>query len=247
MVSKVVIIGASSGVGRALANRCAAVGSDLVLVARSERDVSNLCSDLRLKYGIQCYGRNFDVENTDLNFSELFESCMNFLGYVDTLLLPAGYVDSEDTPLADWRIVRKVSHVNYLGIVKAAQPFIEHFIKRGKGQIVGFSSIAAIAPRGKNTIYASAKIALESYFKGLRHYLLDKGVIIKIYALGYVDTSMSYGQKIILPACSAEKVAEHVVSNLDSDFYKIYYPRYWALVAWVLRHLPLFVYNRLKF
>ncbi|MGZ8842797.1 MAG: SDR family NAD(P)-dependent oxidoreductase, partial [Pyrinomonadaceae bacterium] len=72
-------------------------------------------------------------------------------------------------------------------------------------------------------------------------------VLVQGYALGYVDTAMAYGKKLLLPAVSAEAVANEVVRNLSRDIGIKYYPGYWWLITRALRLLPWFVYKRLRF
>jgi NAD(P)-dependent dehydrogenase (short-subunit alcohol dehydrogenase family) len=77
--------------------------------------------------------------------------------------------------------------------------FVERFEHRGSGTIVLFSSIAA-APRGRNVVYGAAKAALEHYGRSLQHRLAGGPVRVQVYALGYVDTAMSAGQRSCSPA-----------------------------------------------
>lgn len=246
-MSNAVIIGASSGVGRALAYRLAENCVDLVLVARNSRDIENLSKDLRLKYGIKCCAKTFNIADENSNVEDLFEYCLAFLKDINIVMFPVGYVDSEDAPIADYEIVNYTVKVNFLGIVRTAICFARYFEQKRCGQIITFSSISAKAPRSRSIAYSAAKNALETYFKGLRHYLYSRGVFVKVYALGYVDTGMTYGQKLLFPVCAPEKVADHVVNNLNRDFGKIYFPRFWKFITFFIQCLPWTIYKRLNF
>jgi NAD(P)-dependent dehydrogenase (short-subunit alcohol dehydrogenase family) len=121
---------------------------------------------------------------------------------------------------------------------------------QGAGSIVLFSSIAAVAARTKNLAYSAAKAALETYAVGLRHALADRGVEVLVLALGYVDTSQTFGQRLLFPVAHAEEVAEQVMKRLRGARLsggKHYFPWFWWWITTCIRGLPWFVYRRLRF
>ena len=166
---------------------------------------------------------------------------------VDAIFVTAGMIDSRDQGPGEGEVTARLIQVNYASVIQLVARFAERFEKRGRGNIVTFSSIAAAAPRRQNTVYSSTKAALETYCQGLRHHLNSTEVILQIYALGYVDTAMSFGQKLLFPVASPEWVARYVVDHLDQDRGRVYLPRFWAIVVLVLRALPWFIYKRLSF
>jgi decaprenylphospho-beta-D-erythro-pentofuranosid-2-ulose 2-reductase len=110
-----------------------------------------------------------------------------------------------------------------------------------------FSSIAAAAPRGRNVVYGAAKAALEHYGRSLQHRLAGGPVRVQVYALGYVDTAMSAGQRLLLPRVDPNRIARTVADALGDDRRFTYLPRYWRAITFGLRHLPWPIYRRLNF
>ncbi|MEE8606054.1 MAG: SDR family NAD(P)-dependent oxidoreductase [Nitrospiraceae bacterium] len=244
---KAVVVGASSGVGRALAVELARQGHDMVLAARDKRDLEALAAHLKIRWQVSVHSYPLDLSVAELDAAAFVRACVDRLGGVDLLFVTAGRVDPRDDGLAESSIIGGLITVNYLNVVHLISQFGKAFVARGKGNIVAFSSVAASAPRRRNAIYASAKAGLEVYCKGLRHYLRDSGVTVQVYVLGYVDTAMSFGRQLLLPAVPPARVAAYVVRNLNKDRGVVYYPRFWYLVTLVLRSLPWFVYKRLAF
>ena len=242
-----VIVGASSGVGRALAQEVARRGSNVVLVARDGRDLECLARHLTLSFGVAACAAPLDLAAADLDAEALVKQWRDENGRLDALLVPAGCVEELDGGLPRDRDIETTVRVNYLNLIKIVTECARWFETRGGGSIVGFSSIAAAVPRGRNMAYASAKAALQSYLQSLRHYFSGKNVVVQVYALGYVDTAMSFGQRLLFPRVSPQAVAKRVVRSLDRDIGTVYYPGYWFCIVTLLRLLPWSIYRRLRF
>lgn len=244
-----VIVGASSGVGRALACELAKRGFNLVLAARDERDLDALRKDLTVRFATQ----NF-VELIDLGIGDFekladafFARCLSHLPQVNHVFVTAGYVDERDADVVPDKLVDTIVRINFLNVVKVLSRFVTKFRNDNDGKIVVFSSIAAPTPRRRNMVYASAKTALESVVRSWQHAYADTGTRLQIYRLGYVDTAMSFGMKLLFPVASAESVAKKVVNGLDSDFRLRYCPGFWTFILFALQRLPWFMFKRLKF
>src|SRR5262245_61732928 len=89
-VSSAVVVGASSGVGRAMAERLAERGSNLVIVARDALDLEATAADLRLRCGVGCHAVAQDIASPDWDVEALVKLCGSKLGKVDRVLVPAG-------------------------------------------------------------------------------------------------------------------------------------------------------------
>lgn len=244
-MSSAVVIGASSGVGRALAERLARAGFDLVLVARDARDLAPMVSDFVIRFGCRCSFVVADIGNADWDAVEFSNHCARRLGQVDLLMIPAGGASAEDLGAAP-EVISGVVASNFLGPARAAAAFGRGMADRGRGAIVLFSSIAAAAPRRRNSAYSAAKAALEVYARALRHELEPRGVHVSVIALGYVATSQSYGMRLMFPVAEPAAVAEYAIRVAQGGG-KHYYPWFWYWVVLLLRMLPWRVYLRLAF
>lgn len=240
-----VIVGASSGVGRALAEKLASLSWNVVLSARNERNLEAVKSNIEALYGIQAYVFPIDLA---ANFSseEYFKKCREYIGEIDAIFIPAGVSTGDDGMVAQDKIDQLIK-VNYASIVQLLAVFLPYFKQRNKGRAVVISSIAAAAPRKLNVVYASAKKALETYCAGMQHAFAHSPVDIKVFALGYVDTALTKGLDLPLPMASPEQVASYIAKSMHQNFRHRYYPRFWVPITFVLRHTPWFIYKRLSF
>jgi len=240
-----VVIGASSGVGRALARALAARGTKLLIVSRDRRDIEAAAADIRERFGCQCLGQALDIASPDFDARAFADAAAAWLGEIDAVYIPAGSVREDDSgPNPD--VLLPLTATNYLGPALLAAEFGRRMQEKKRGEIVLFSSIAAGAPRTRNAAYSASKAALEVYARGLRHSFEPHGVAVRVYALGYVDTPLSYGRPLLLPLASPEEVAEAVLR--DQGRSGVYYlPFWWSAVVFALQHLPWPLYRRLKF
>ncbi len=242
-----VVVGATAGVGRALAEELARNSYHLVLAARSRDDLEAVAADLRIRFGVGVVTIGLDLADPDLDPCQLTRFCLAHLDGLDAVFFPAGAMDAADQGPAPTELMERIVQINFLGVIRLISAFARVMEERSRGVIVTFSSIAADAPRGTNTVYSSAKAALDTYCQGLRHYLGKTSVRVQIYALGYVDTSMTFGKKLLFPAASPARVARYVVANLHRDRGRVYFPRFWALVVLALKLTPWRIYKRLSF
>ena len=237
------IIGASAGLGLALARALATQGHDLCLVARDARDLDAIAADLRIRYRVQVQTLDIDLGNVDP--AELVNNCLALSGPIDHLLLVAGISQKNDRPGLSDSEVAAILEVNLVAPVRTINAFIPHLLSRPSASITGAGSIASARARRNNIHYAAAKTAMEFYFDGLRHALADSDCRIQFYRLGYLQTQMTFGQRLMLPAASPERVAAKIVANLNRDTVGGYLPGWWRLPAMVLRCLPWTIYRRL--
>jgi len=241
------IVGASSGVGRAIACELARRGYDLVLAARDPRDLEAVAWDLEIRWAIRARSLPLDLADPELDADTYVRSVERMIGAIEVAVLTAGMIDERDSPTAGREVIERLVRVNYLGTVQLISALTRLFRDRDAGTIIAFSSIAAAAPRKRNTVYSSAKSGLETYCQGLQHLVAGSGVCVQVYALGYVDTGMAFGQHLLFPVASPERVARHVVANLGRDVGIRYFPRFWGVIVRLLALVPRSVYRRLNF
>jgi short-subunit dehydrogenase len=240
-----VVLGATAGVGRALAEELAVAGNALLLAGGDARDLAAEASHLRAVHGARVECVAFHACGDPDWMASIAEAAAR-LGPVDALLLPIGGSDERDTGVLETAAARQLLETNLLSVIALVTHFLPSFLARGSGCIVGFGSIAAARGRSTNVVYSAAKRALVSYFESLRHKTAGTAVRVQLYQLGYVDTQQTFGRALAIRPCSPARVARAVVKNLHRDVGTVYYPRYWALIACGVRTLPWFIFRRLK-
>jgi short-subunit dehydrogenase len=244
-VTTACIIGASAGLGLALARELASGRHDLVLVARDARDLDAIADDLRIRYSIRIQTSAVDIREVDPD--EFVKSCCALSGYIDHLLVVAGNTNAHDAPgLPDNEVV-SILEANLVAPIRMINAFIPHLLSRPSASITGAGSIASIRARRNNLHYAAAKTGVEFYFHGLRHAFSGNNCRVQFYRLGYLETQMTFGQRLMLPAARPERVAADIVAKLGIDTVGAYLPRWWRLPAMLLQWLPWAIYRRLDF
>lgn len=241
-----VVVGASAGLGRALAERLAAGGRDLVLVASDPRDIDALAADLRIRHAVRV--RTVPLDLGVASFAtEPLERAAAELGDVDALLLPAGWTGEEDGVALDARRAERLVRTNFLSIAAIASALLPRLRERpGGASVVGFGSIAAVRGRGRNLVYAASKRALATWFEGLRHACAGSSVRVAFYVLGYLDTSLAFGRPTPLPRADPARLAARVVRGLGRSEGILYHPRAFRLVAAALRLVPFAVFKHVR-
>lgn len=239
-----IVVGASSGLGRALAEELAAKKRDLLLVASDDRDLEAIASDLNLRHGVAVrvlaldLGREFDP-------GARIAAALDGLPPPDALLLPAGLSRSDDELALEAGAIGQLLAINLhapLAIVHALLPRL----LEARGTVVLFGSIAAVRGRGRNVVYASAKRGLVSLYESLRHRYPADELRVQLYQLGFLATNLTHGMK--LPAAPADPaaIARTVVRRLGRPSSMRYLPEKFELIAWVVRALPWALYRRMK-
>lgn len=238
------VIGASAGLGRAIAEALVAQGHSVFLLSSDSRDLQALSSDLSLRYQRPAFFKELQLKN--FNASELHREVSAAFGEIDSLFCVAGAIVEEDTaPMRDEQLEDLVL-VNYLALLKIVNEFLPELKKRTRANCVGIGSIASSRARASNLVYASSKTALEFYFQGLRHSLVGSSCRVQFYRLGYLKSQMTFGKKLLLPAADPNVIARKIVANLDRDLGVVYLPAWWRYIMWVYRSLPWMIYKRLN-
>jgi short-subunit dehydrogenase len=237
-----IIVGASSGLGRALASALARDGYALLLVASDRRDLDALGASLNLEHGIAVRALALDLAR-ETDPGARIAATLEGMPPASALLLPIGQSRDDDDFSLDAGAIGELLAVNLhapLAIVHALLPRLVE----ARGVVVLFGSVAATRGRGRNVVYAGAKRALVSLYESLRH--RNREVRVQLYELGFMATNLTYGMKLPLPAVEPDVVARTVVRRLRSGSSRRHLPRWWALVAMLVQWMPWFAYRRMK-
>ena len=239
-----IVIGASSGLGRALAAELARRNYSLLLVASDLRDLDALGASLNLAHGIAVRALALDLAR-EADPGARIVAALGGMPSASALLLPIGYSREDDDLSLDAASFGQLLAVNLhapLAIVHALLPVITET----HGTIVLFGSVAATRGRGRNVVYAGAKRALVSLYESLRQRYRPRELRVQMYELGFMKTNLTHGLRLPLPSVDPETVARTVVRRLDRGSSRRYLPRWWAPIALLVRWLPWPMYRKLK-
>ncbi|WP_333873886.1 SDR family NAD(P)-dependent oxidoreductase [Methylobacter sp.] len=242
-----IIVGASSGVGRAIAEIFAAKGHDLLLVSREKRDTNAVALDLMLRFDISVTSVTLDLAAPQPDFSEILEAVDLAGKAFKGMLVPAGAVIDTDSLEIEASAIDGLFRVNCLSICSLITEILKRTHKDSAISIVGFGSIASIRGRGANMIYSTAKTAMQFYFESLRHACVGKQIIVQFYVLGYMDTNLAFAYNVPLSKGSPGELAQRVYRDINKDIGVSFFPRYWLIIAMILKLIPWPIYKHLKF
>lgn len=247
MPETAVVIGASTGLGRELAEQLARAGWNLVIASRTQRDLDAISADIDARHHVDVTPVAVDLSRDDAVLAAFVDAVLEAAPEPAAILITAGAVATIDEGLDDWATTNELIATNMTGVMKVAGRFASIFEARGSGTLVLFSSIAAGAPRRRNVAYAAAKAGLESFARSMQHRLDGSGASVQVYRLGYVETRMTEGQDLKFRPADPKRVAGRVVRDLGGPSKIVFEPRYWVVVVRTLQILPRFIYNKLSF
>ena len=234
-----VIIGASSGIGRALAVTLSLDGYRVGVVARR----TDLLNQLREELAGPCVIKTADVSQPELAMP-LLQELIEELGDVELFIVSAG-TGFENAPL-EWEPERDTIAVNVLGFAAMVNVAVRHLETRGSGHLVGISSLAALRGNGVAPAYAASKAFVSNYLQGVgyRFNKLKLPIVVTDVQPGFVDTCMAKGDQLFWVA-SPQKAARQIAAAIRGRKRHVYVTRRWRLVAWLQRTLPDALYSRL--
>jgi short-subunit dehydrogenase len=238
-VPTAIVIGASSGIGRALAIKLSADGYRVGLVARRTDLLTELARQLP-KPGVV---KTIDVSQPDVAIP-LLQSLVDELGDVEVFIVSAG-VGFENDPLA-WAPERDTIAVNVLGFAAMVNVAAAHLAARGSGHLVGISSLAALAGNFAAPAYSASKAFASNYLDGVRYRFgkLNLPIAVTDIQAGFVDTAMAKSEKRFWVA-SPEKAADQILAAMRRRAPRAYVTRRWRLIAWLLKIIPDAILRRL--
>lgn len=233
MSNKAVIIGASTGIGRALAVEMSKAGYELGLTARSEDKLHTLSKELPGKSVIKV----MDVTQIQKAQNELKE-LIDELGGMDIIILNAGTGNVNKN--LDWESEKHVLDVNINGFCGLLNTAYHHFVAQKSGHIVSISSIASLLPNPGSSVYNASKAFVSNYVQGIRLKLKRKNIPVFVTDIkpGYVDTPLTEGNKGMFWISTAEKAARQTLTAIKKKKKLAYITKRWRFIAWIAKALP---------
>ena len=239
-MQKAVIIGATSGIGRALALELSRRGYAVGIAGRR----TELLAMLRAELPGPSAMRALDVAQPEAAEREL-DALIDELGGMDLLVISAGV--GIPNPELEWPPERDTIAVNVSGFTAMAAAAFRYFVRRGAGHLVGISSIAGLRGSRFNSAYGASKAFEMHYLEGLRAHARHLRLPIHVTDIrpGFVETPMTHGKPGMFWVAEVETAARQIADAIARRQRVAYLTRRWALVAWLLRHLPNWLLERI--
>jgi short-subunit dehydrogenase len=244
-----IIIGASDGIGAALARRLAHEGYTLALLARRQAKLESVCSEINQTSAEQrARAYVHDVADYE-NVPELLRRIVADLGGLDLVAFVAG-VNYPPGGIDKYNFGndRTMVEINLIGAMAWLSRVAEMFQSAKSGQIVGISSVAGDRGRVGNPGYNASKAGLSTYLEALRNRLTRHGVHVLTVKPGFVETAMVKAAQGPTPfMIPVDKAVDDIWKAMQKRRQVIYTPSIWRWIMLAIQHTPSFIFRRLSF
>jgi len=242
---RVLITGASSGIGAALAREFGAHECAIFLVARRVERLRQLAEELRAN-GIEVHYAGCDVAKPG-EVAVAARELHRRLGGIDIAVLNAGIIGHVD--IQDFRAagVERTMQVNFMGAVNWLEPVLPWLLQQGRGAIVGISSLASVRGLVGSAAYSASKAALSTFLESLRVELRPRGIQVLTVEPGFVHTELNEDYPGPLPfVLDVEEAARRIVNAIRQGRAVARFPLTTSLGASLLHILPATIYDALS-
>lgn len=237
---KIVIIGATSGIGKALSELYAKTDAKIAIVGRKKdklQEIAITCED-RYIYKV-C-----DIMNTNI-LTDTLDEIYSTLGGIDIMIISAG--TGELNPDLSYELEEPTLKTNVLGWTCVVDWTMKQFQRQGYGHLAAISSVGGLRGSGIAPAYNATKAFQINYLEGMRLKAnkLSNEIFVTDIRPGFVDTAMAKGDGLFW-VTPVEKAGKQIYKSIEKRQSVVYVTKRWRYVALLLKILPSFVYNRME-
>ena len=244
---KAVLLGATRGMGRALARRLAERGERIFLLGRDPDALARSAGDLEARGAPAPVGSAHCDLLEPAGFEAALDAADRALGAFDTLVVSAGLFATQEALEADAARRAALLAANFTHTLELCEAARVRLLSSGGGTLAVFSSVAGDRARRPVVLYGAAKAGLSHYLEGLDHRFRAQGLRTVTVKPGFVRTGMTEGLLAPPFAGDPDTVAARVLRAIDRGWPVVYAPPIWRLVMAVVRRLPRAVLRRAAF
>lgn len=235
---RIIIIGASSGMGKRMAELYAEKGHRIGITATQPK----LLEQIQHQFPQQVEYEAFDVREPG-NIEHL-RSLIDKLGGMDILVISAGTGEPSDE--LKWEIDKRIVDTNVNGFVEIANWSYNYFVQQGSGQLAAISSVAANRGSSYSPAYSASKAFMSVYLEGLsiKARKQKRNIAITCIEPGFVKTAMAHGGTKMFWIVPVDKAARQIIRGIQKKKRKVYISRRWWLIVKIMRWAPFWLYRR---
>ncbi|KPK14823.1 MAG: hypothetical protein AMJ62_11685 [Myxococcales bacterium SG8_38] len=244
---RVAFLGATKGMGRALARLMAERGDSICLLGRRLDDLERSATDLEVRGAagtVPCV--SCDLEQPE-GFVRAIDEARDALGGLDAVVVTAGLFATQEELESDPQLAERLARVDFASTLVFCEAAKKALLEEGGGTLCVFSSVAGERGRKPVIIYGAAKAGLTRYLEGLDHKHRADGLRVVTVKPGFVKTSMTAGLEPPPFAGEPDDVARRVLRAIDRGSPVVYAPAPWRFIMAVIRALPRAVMRRVQF
>lgn len=246
---RVVLLGATSGMGRAIARQLAARGDRVFVLGIGGDELARSAADLEVRSGSPAGSIGFflcDLEKP-ATFAPALDEASRRLGGIDVVIVTAGIFATQDRLEQDARLTERLLTIDFTNTVLFCEEAKKRLLAAGGGTLCVFSSVAGDRGRKPVALYGAAKAGLTRYLEALDHKHHAEGLRVVTVKPGFVKTGMTAGLRPPPFAGEPDEVAARVVRAIDRGTPEVYAPAAWLPIMGVIKGLPRFVMRRVGF
>ena len=242
----VVITGASSGIGEAVAEKFAKKGANIVLVARRKEKLEKVEKNLS-QYSVRTLICVCDVSDKE-QVKQMSQKVIDTFSKIDILVNNAGFViygKIEELSIED---IESQMETNYFGTIYCTKSFLPHFLKQNSGHIVNVASVGGSFGVPGIASYCATKFAMLGFSEGLHHELHDTNVGVTVVSPIMVRTSLfdhpsfkNFTKFATGISLSADTVANAIIKASDSSRLEIVVPSFVRIGVWFKQTFPFLI------
>jgi decaprenylphospho-beta-D-erythro-pentofuranosid-2-ulose 2-reductase len=244
---KAVLLGATKGMGRALARRMAARGDRLFLLGRDAGDLARSAADLEALGAPAPVGTAVCDLLDRGSLAPALDEADRALDGFDTVVVTAGLFETQERLEEDEALRDRVLTADFTNTIHFCELARTRLLERGGGTLCVFSSVAGDRARKPVILYGAAKAGLTHYLAGLDAKYRDAGLRTVLVKPGFVKTGMTEGLPAPPFAGEPDQVAGIVLRAIDRGTPEVYAPGIWRFVMLAIRSLPRAVMRKIKF
>ncbi len=239
---KVMITGASSGIGRGLAVELSRRGAGVGLVARRADTLTEVVNEIAVAKG-KALAVPADVTNAE-SVRAAADKLRSEFGHIDLLIANAGVGSTVDAAELQGNTVAGVINVNVLGAANSVSAVVPEMVKRGSGHLVVISSLAAYRGLPKSAAYCASKAAVSAFFESLRLDLQPRGIDVTIIHPGFIKTPLTAGRHAQMPfLMELDDAVAKIISAIEKRKKSYAFPWQLATVVRAGMIMPNFMYD----
>jgi short-subunit dehydrogenase len=235
----IIIIGASSGIGKGLLKNYATSSNKIAIVARR----GSILKELEEQYSPNLITYAADITKQD-EISAAIEYFKSQLSKIDLVIVCSGA--GEINPELDFGIELPTLNTNVVGWTYVVDSFYNILCQQGFGHLVAITSIGGLRGEAQAPSYSASKAYQINYMEALRKKAYKEGNCIKVTDIrpGLVDTRMAKGDNLfwVMPV---DKVVAQIANAIKRNSSKAYVTKRWHLLALIIKHLPYCIYKRM--
>jgi short-subunit dehydrogenase len=241
----VMITGASSGIGRALAVEIGRHGAKLGLIARRAEVINEVVREVEAAGG-KAMALPADVQQAN-SISAAANKLRADLGQIDVLIANAGIGPTRDAANFSAAEVSDVINVNVIGASNSVAAVIPEMVERGSGQLVAISSLAAYRGLPRSAAYCASKAAVSAFFESLRLDLEPRGIDVTIIHPGFIKTPLTQGRDAQMPfLMELDDAVRKMVGAIEKRRKRYSFPWQLATIVRAGMLMPIWMYDKIS-